>query len=87
MIGIAKSARRIELMAEDGRDASYLTTLGLHGADGEERLVTIRPIAPVECGMGIEDLQPAHDENEQSDHVQPMAETDGERMSKHPFGM
>jgi hypothetical protein len=25
--------------------------------------------------MGIEDLQPAHDENEQTDHIEPMAQT------------
>jgi hypothetical protein len=35
--------------------------------------------------MGIENLEPARDQNEQAHDVDPMADTNRQAMSVHPF--
>src|SRR5690349_1304032 len=42
------------------------------GTDCGEGLIKIRDVAPVECWVGIEDLQPAHQQYRHADHIDPM---------------
>jgi hypothetical protein len=40
---------------------------------------------PVQRRMGIENLEPTHDQNEQTDDVDPMADTNRQPMPVHSF--
>src|SRR5215470_9433335 len=84
-IRVAQHARRVKLVPENSSDPSHLAALGLHGSDREQWLVTIGAITPIQSRMSIEDLQAAHNQNEQTHDIQPMAEAHWKRVSIDPL--
>src|SRR4029079_5443501 len=84
-IRIAENSRGIELVGQDRCDAAYLAVLDLHGADREPRLITIGTVAPIEGGMRIENLQSAHNQDEEKRDIKPMANPYGESMAVDPL--
>ena len=56
----AENPRRVEAPAEDRRHASDRTVAALLSRQRHERLVERTLRAPVERGVGVEYLQPAH---------------------------
>ena len=51
------------------------------GRDGKERFVGFRLAPPVKLGKGVENLQPAHEENQQGDGIDPVGEAGDAVMS------
>ena len=72
-------------MAEDRRNTFHLTGLRLHRTDGQQRVIPIRPISPVESRVSIEDLESAHEENDQAQRIDPVRDPDGQRMAIGPY--
>ena len=77
----SQQSRRVELPTEDLRDATGLALRGLHRLQSEQRPVGVRPLTPVEGRVGVEDLQSAHHEDEETEGGQPVAEPRGQRMA------
>src|SRR5439155_1052071 len=77
----SQQSRRVELPTEDLRDATDLALRGLHRLQSEQRPVGVRPLTPVEGRVGVEDLQSAHHEDEETEGGQPVAEPGGQRMA------
>src|SRR5690349_7949158 len=64
----------IERVTEHCGDAFDLPVIQLHRTYREQRMVTVRPVAPIEGRMRVEDLQAAHHEDEEPDNVEPMGD-------------
>ena len=77
--GEPQHARGVEVQAEHCGDAVDLVAL-LHRPHGEDRAVEIRFRAEIKRGMGVEDLQAAHQEHQQHERVDPMGEAHRARM-------
>src|SRR5262249_31522012 len=67
--------RRVEGMSQHRRDALDLAVFHSHRADGKQGLVPIGSIAPVKRRMGIENLQTAHDEDDERHGIDPMPDS------------
>src|SRR5262245_5222154 len=74
-VRIAEYSRGIEFMAQDCCDATHLAVLHLHGADREERMLTVGTVVPIEGGMRVENLESAHDQDDKDRNVKPMADS------------
>ena len=64
----------VELERQDVRHTSHLTALSFHPTDREQGLVSIRAVLPIWSGMRIENLQSAHDEDEETGDIDPVAD-------------
>src|SRR5215831_7979932 len=63
-VRIAKHAGGVERMSQNRRDPADVAILYSDWTNGKKRTIAIGTISPIERRMGIEDLQPAHDEDE-----------------------
>src|SRR5579883_2618231 len=77
----SQDARRIDLVPENGRHADFVPRPIASRAHLQQRLLEARPIAPIERGMGVEDLQPAHEQDRHADEIDPVRRTDDQAMT------
>ncbi len=84
-VRIAQHSCRIKGMSQNGRNPMEVAVGGFDGTNREQWLVAVGTISPIERGMSIEDLQAAHNENEDTDDIEPMTQTHRQRMSIAPF--
>ena len=75
-----EQARGIEVPAEQRSNAVNLLVMR-HWPHGEDRLVEIRFLAEIKRGVGVEDLQAAHQQDQQHERVDPMGDAHRPRMA------
>src|SRR5262245_11464976 len=63
-VRIAKHSCGVETMPQNRCHPAYVAILCLDRTDRQKWTIAIGTIPPIECGVGIKDLQPAHNENE-----------------------
>src|SRR5712692_686557 len=80
----AQHPRRIELASQDLRDAPRLTLGGFHCLQSEQRALGVRALTPVERRMRVEDLEPAHDQDDEAERGEPVAEPGRQRVAVDP---
>src|SRR5262245_61931958 len=67
----AENARRVELPAVDPKEtANFAVVVGCRNR--KERPVRLRSASPIEMWVGVEDLKTAHDEDHESQRVDPV---------------
>ena len=88
VIGCAEETRRIEMPRADLRDAfDDAAGIVLLAEQRHEGMIEIGNLSPVERRMGIEDLQAAHQHDEQAKRVDPVqrAHRAGVPVKELPF--
>ena len=75
----AEHAGRVEVVAEDGGDALGGVAI-LHRFHRHHRIVEGRTSTRIESGMGVEDLQAAHQQDKQHERIDPMGDAHRARM-------
>src|SRR5262245_38016865 len=66
-----ENASRVELPAVDSEEAANFAVV-VSCSNRKERLVRLRSASPIEMWVSIEDLKTAHDENHESQRVNPV---------------
>src|SRR5438132_2507128 len=80
--GRAQPAGGDEFMAENSRLADDLVGIGRGRFDLKDRRTTrIRRFSPVQRGMSAEDVQAAHEQDRQRDHIDPVHDADRQRVT------
>jgi len=69
----AEKSARLHAPAEELGVSTNLTIL-VNGVDGEEGLFRFCLAAPVKVRVGIEDLQPAHEEDQKRQRIDPVGQ-------------
>src|SRR5690606_5854262 len=86
LLAQAENSGGIESASEDLGAASN-SVLGFDRADSQDRIVELetRFLADIKSGMGVENLQPGKQQEEQTDRPSPMGEArpDGLTVEKH----
>jgi hypothetical protein len=82
VFGDAQHAGRFEARVADARDAVQLATLAMHRLRGEQRRVEMRSLAPIQRGMGVVDLQPAADQRQHAEQVDPVHQAQRPAMAQ-----
>src|SRR4029079_5494289 len=72
-------AGRVEAMTKDGGDAFGAVAL-LHGFHGGQRIVEGGLRSEIESGMGVEDLQAAHQQEQEHERIDPVGDAHRARM-------
>src|SRR5262245_43151561 len=67
----AENARRVELPAVDMKETANFAIV-VSCSNRKERLVRLRSASPIEMRVSVEDLKTAHDENHESQRVNPV---------------
>jgi len=81
--GGPQDAGRIEVAPEHVRDALEGPPRRPLGAHREDRSLPVRPLAPVERGMRVEDLKTAQNQDRHAEDGDPMGQTGGKPMAVH----
>ena len=85
-VGDAEYSGRVDAPAGDGRHANHLFAM-LHRPHGHHRIVEAGFRSEIEGRVGIEDLQPAHQQHEQGDDVHPMGDAHRAGMAVDDFAL
>ena len=78
----AEHAGRVEAAAGNCGDAALRIIVGR--VDRQQWLVEGGDFAPVERWVSVENLQPAHQEYQETRRIQPMRRPDDQRVAEHP---
>src|SRR2546427_11750830 len=68
-------------MAQYRRDSLPLAALRHHRAHRQEWTIAIGAVPPIEGGMRVENLQSAHDQNRQTEDIDPVPDPNRQRMT------
>ena len=79
-IGEAEHIGRVDIPPSDGGHAHEVLAMP-HRPHRHHRIVEIRFRSEIEGGVGVEDLQPAHQQHKQNDDIDPMRHSHGARMA------
>ena len=80
--GRAQDAGRHKIVAENGRDADRIALAILTRADLEQRRAPrVRRLAPIECRMRAEDVEPAQQQDRKRDDVDPVHQPHRQRVA------
>src|SRR5207302_9640386 len=85
--GGPQDAGRVEVAPEHVRDALEGPPRRPLGSHGEDRSLPVRPLAPVERGMRVEDLKAAQNQDRHAEDGDPMGQTGGQPMAVHEQGL
>src|SRR5439155_18334948 len=85
--GGPQDAGGVKIAAKHARDALEGSPRHPLGAHGEDRSLPVRPLAPVERGMRVENLKAAQDQDRHAEDGDPMAQTGGKPMAVHEQGL
>src|SRR5215471_9986236 len=78
----AENARGVDFGAADLHPADGRSFEALFGVNREDRRIAfVAGIAPIETRVRIEDLETAHQQDRDAEHVQPVREADKKRMA------
>src|SRR3954463_2545672 len=74
-------------MTKELRDTPGLALIAIGHCQGEDRMIKRRGLPPIQRRMGVEDLEAAHQEDEQTDCIGPVCHPDHDRMPADDSGL